>query len=105
MVIDRVEFVRGLEFKNLCEVVELIKRLENKIRCVGCYKKLSEVPYMLSYYRHKDGWLVIDAEERLWLYVICCNCKYQNALWKLLRQVEPIEIFRILEKIRSQSNK
>ena len=58
---------------------------ENDIRCLVCGHRLYSWPPYMQYYPH-DGGIEIQGMGRLWIYFVCPNCGYQNALWKLLRK-------------------
>lgn len=50
--------------------------------CRSCDSPLAS-PITVEHYPHDGGWQVDTFPKRQWLYVVCGNCKYQNALWKL----------------------
>lgn len=49
--------------------------------CRWCGGALKGEP--ISYYEHEGGWQVKDLKEKQWLYIVCPDCGYQWALWKL----------------------
>lgn len=49
--------------------------------CQSCGEDISGEG--IAHYEHKKGWFVKGFKKKRWLYVICPNCGYQNALWKL----------------------
>jgi Zn finger protein HypA/HybF involved in hydrogenase expression len=53
-----------------------IEKLKQNFRCVDCGFDLSKEEI-------KDAWE--NDKEDAWLYIECPKCKYQNALWKILR--------------------
>ena len=57
---------------------------ENEVRCITCGALLTSAH--MKYYPH-DGGVQIQGMGRLWIYLECPKCGYQNALWKLVRRV------------------
>ncbi len=37
----------------------------------------------LEAYAHPDGWVLDGLPGKWWLYIVCPECNYQWALWKL----------------------
>jgi len=66
-------------YNNLDEIVKLIIGK----KCVSCGKTFEIGNFELGFYEHSDGWFVKSLNKRLWIYVRCLNCDYQNAIWKL----------------------
>lgn len=58
---------------------------DRKLRCVACHRVLDE--FKAEWYPHPDGLPGPDG-KRYWLYLVCPHCQYQNAWWKLLKQLE-----------------
>jgi len=58
---------------------------ERKLKCVCCGKTLTK--FNPAWYEHPDG-LVGSDGKKYWLYLTCTHCGYQNAWWKLLKQLE-----------------
>jgi len=81
-----MEHYDGVEFENLAEIYNFIENAKEHINCVGCGKPLSEVPHYWSFEEHEGGVYVKEFDKRLWIWVHCSNCGYDNALWKLMKQ-------------------
>lgn len=51
------------------------------LRCHWCNASLKNQP--IYAYKHSGGWKVKGLDALMWLYIVCPNCLYQWALWKL----------------------
>lgn len=51
------------------------------LHCLICGESLEGQP--IRQYPHSAGWIVEEFKQKQWLYIICSNCNYQNAIWKL----------------------
>lgn len=67
-----------------------LEEVRNKVKA-ECWKKrdngicdLGEV----EMYEHSGGDFVEGHKEKQWIYFTCKTCKYQWALWKLLRRLK-----------------
>jgi len=58
---------------------------EHDVRCLTCNARLASSH--MKYYPH-DGGIHVEGMGRLWIYLECPKCGYQNALWKLVRMVK-----------------
>lgn len=66
------------------EVMQNVEDYAQEIKettCRWCGADLSKESIMG--YPHSRGWTVYGKKEKYWLYIICPNCQYQWALWKL----------------------
>jgi len=63
------------------------KAANGSLRCVGCSSPLDTSG--LRMYPHRWGHCDPKTGERYWVYIICRNCGYQNAAWKLLGSLHP----------------
>lgn len=54
-------------------------------RCKYCENDLTGLPiqYFNSINAYRAGWIVEGLPHKVWLFIVCPNCKYQWALWKL----------------------
>ena len=77
----------GMEFKTFGEIYRIIEEHKEKIRCIGCFEPLSQVGYHYAFEVHSGGVFIREFGENVWVWVECHNCGYQNALWKLLKQL------------------
>ena len=50
-------------------------------KCRCCNAELKGI--RINWYHHKGGWKIEGMSMRVWLFIICPKCSYQNALWKL----------------------
>ena len=60
------------------------KQIMEKARidfCQYCDTPLTGV--QISHYPHPEGWDVKGHGNKLWLFIVCPQCNYQWALWKL----------------------
>ena len=62
------------ELKQKLEKLENIKHI---FRCINCN-------FSLEKSKIEDAWATHDSKYA-WLYIECPICKYQNALWKILK--------------------
>jgi hypothetical protein len=62
-----------------CMKLEDYIKLVVRRRCRLCHRPL---PLRLNFYSHPGGWPV-EGYGRLWLYIECPKCGYQNSLDKL----------------------
>jgi len=69
-------------FNIVKEVLEQLME-RNLVKCVGCGKTLKGD---VLYYEH-DGGVLAEDGKRYWIYVECRECGYQNAWWKLFRNL------------------
>lgn len=51
-------------------------------KCKHCNTSFSKNDPIL-HYQHPSGWIVPGYEKKQWLFIVCSNCGYQWALWKL----------------------
>ena len=77
----------GVEVKSMAEVFSFVEHNRDRLKCIGCSKPLSEVGYHYSFERHSGGLFVREFGENVWIWITCHRCGYQNALWKLMRQI------------------
>jgi hypothetical protein len=79
-----IPLLKGDGYTRLEDYTKLVVRK----RCRLCHRPL---PPRLSFYKHSEGWLV-EGFGRLWLYIECPRCGYQNSLDKLgLRHLRDID--------------
>jgi len=57
---------------------------EKNIKCVMCNAKL---PKVVHFYPHKDGLIDLESNKRVWAYIVCDKCGYQNSFVKLLNKI------------------
>lgn len=62
----------------LCDYGKML--LGKRCTCKG-EPSLAGLP--IAHYDHDGGWKVDGIENRQWLSVLCPNCTYEWALWKL----------------------
>lgn len=66
------------------EILELVDKLidDDSFDCLNCNHEL----YMSnsSNYDHDGGIFLVGYERKQWLYFTCSECKYQNAVGKLM---------------------
>lgn len=77
----------GVKIKDINEILKWVEENQDKVKCIGCNMKLSNVPWTLDWYPHDGGIFVESENSKLWIYVRCEHCGYENAMWKLFRQV------------------
>jgi hypothetical protein len=87
-----------IKFENLAEIYDFIEGISEHVSCVGCGKPLSEVPHYWCFEEHDGGVYVEEFDKRLWIWVHCSKCGYDNALWKLLEQA----LYKIEKKLDSR---
>lgn len=63
--------------------IEVIRGQIDENVCRDCgYVGLMNRP--IEAYDHPNGWAVEGYPQPQWLYVVCPDCEYQWALWKLM---------------------
>ncbi len=76
----------GMSFRSLDDVYRFVEKNKDEMLCIGCGARLSRVYYYYCFEEHDGGLFIESLGKKLWIWVQC-SCGYQNALWKLFRQV------------------
>ena len=69
---------------SLAAFFRLVRELafRGRLRCLSCGRPMEPV---VSFYEHRDGVILDGTVVRVWPYVECHGCGYQNSFVKLRR--------------------
>ena len=66
--------------KTMAEIRSALLK-SNRNKCWCGYEGLRELP--IEGYDHEGGYTILGCEHRQWLFVVCPQCSYEWALWKM----------------------
>ncbi len=59
----------------------IVRDLSNRHKCWCGYKNIHKLPLLSD--DHPDGYEIKGFDKKQWLYVLCPQCGYEWAIWKL----------------------
>lgn len=65
---------------------EFYKKVTKYLESAICFSCESSNLSALQAYDHDGGFKIPGIAQKQWLYVICLECKYESALWKIMQR-------------------